>query len=400
MFALAQGLNNDVNDGNITLYGVWVPVQYTIIYQGDNRNYNMNDAFSYTQAQLNNPATVFPVVDKVDADYFTYQYYFTGWLYNGVKITEATPGEFVAARLADPSYDGVTTTFILTAEWTQKTKVVFDYGDNDPTGYGESYIWVEPNLMDVVLTDYHTQDLTVKDDDITVRYYFTDGWYIDSDCTTAYTKAHNPTGTTELRIYAKWVDKAKVTFSYGDDDLTDPTDTLWVIPGTTGLDIAITDYLSETTAKSKDGVVTAQYYFNGWKIDANGTLDSTATKITAVNGNTVVSVNWDTKHHITYSIGSNVNNPVIKVTINGIEVINCSTKGETNTTGVWAHPEDTVNIHAEATGMIGFFSWNNAHISVTGFNTVSDSSSSIGCTFDNDITPTAKGTTEIKLTRD
>ena len=295
LLAIAKRINGTADNetvGNIKIYGNWVPKIYAFIFDLGTNPYGLPAIDAMGSIAGYNPLDDTLLHNKVttkDGVSATNQYYFAGWYIDSALTTPYDPN----AELGD--VDSIT----LYAKWALKTKVTVDYGTNDPNGFADSTLWVKPGTTNVDISANVAVNVKAQDDVLSTRYYF-GGWCFTDGCTTSHSHQTVDFGTaTEVTVYAQWIQKAKVTFSYGDDDLTDPTDTLWVIPGTTGLDIAITDYLSETTAKSKDDIATAQYYFNGWKIDANGTLNSTATKITSVNGNTVVSVNWGTKRTIT-----------------------------------------------------------------------------------------------------
>lgn len=181
----AQVLNlTDVNNGEVTLYAVWKPIEYTITYEnsanGDYPTIN-GEEMRYTTI-VNNNQTTYTIENRTInlTEVTCTGYTFTNWKYNGGTVMNN------AISLPDnPLPESIT----ITGEWTP-TPYTVSYDTNDGFWHGG-----------FDLTDFTSYDITKSltlptRDNIYRDYYKFGGWEISGDCSKNGTTVYSlPAGT-------------------------------------------------------------------------------------------------------------------------------------------------------------------------------------------------------------
>ncbi len=353
LFALAQGLNGDINNGNITIYGQWVPMQYTIYYDGDRYSEYIMDSENYTEYYLANNTAAFLNFDPADSpNYLGRDHYFVGWEYNGELLpADVTNVNQFIAKYAN-NEEG-TISFVLTARWAPKAKVTFSYGANDPNKFtNPSPIWVLPGT-EVTFTDYLNQTMTGKDNDVLTQYYF-GGWQVSGNGTLNGTKV---TANGDVTVEPIWA--AKVLFKVNANLNAYPElfngivsdfkygTSYWFMSGT---DITLPDVTVNNNELDKE------HYFISWTTS----LASTGSTLD-LQTNTEITITWGEKYSITVKANAMHTTDVTKSCKWSLNIYlndstsaaksysaNRSSSGTLDT--IYVLPTDTVRMEGSVTG--------------------------------------------------
>ena len=212
------GWASGTKEGDIPVYGKFVPVSYTITYVGEGDEWNWESGYNKypTSFTIEEAVNELPYAINVKRD----NYDFVGWYFDE-ELTQSALGGWAEGR---------TTPVTLYAKWSLHEYVIeFNLNDelyNDPL-YGEKKSNVLANNSANI-----TDRFTIESGPITLAnpsrpgYQF-EGWYSNEDCTGDTVTIVNPgTGSTQAHsnvpVYAKWVIDTLYINYYDVDDTTTP----------------------------------------------------------------------------------------------------------------------------------------------------------------------------------
>lgn len=274
----AQVLNlTDINNGEVTLYAVWKPIEYTITYENSaNGAYPTinSEEMRYTTI-VNNNQTTYTIENRTInlTEVTCTGYTFTNWKYNGGTVMNNN------ISLPDnPLPESIT----ITGEWAP-TPYTVNYDTNDGFWHGG-----------FDLTDFTSYDITKSltlptRDNIYRDYYKFGGWEISGDCSKNGTTVYSlPAGTygnaTATAVWDPINYTLRVELSGG--ELPDGVN----IPSTYNNTTVMTLPIPSKTGYTFDGwtaVVDSGYADNG-----NFHVDDYTTKIENNFGNVTLTANF------------------------------------------------------------------------------------------------------------
>lgn len=288
--------NLKVYDNNIYVLATWLPVRYSVTFDGNGGTYNGKSSVqnTYTYGSGNTCPNI---------TFYRKGYTFNGFLiskngcYNnlsGAGYTACKPSAIGDLDQMVSISEENNSSFVLTADWT-KDKYSIQYVLNGGTSNSNP-------------TSY-TIDDTVKLQDVSRTGYKFGGWFRDSSFTNQITQiAQGSTGNQTL--YAKWVPYTySITYNKngGSGSMT----------GTTGCKYGTSYKLPKNAFTKKN------YTFTGWNTKADGTgtayANSASVKnLTSKNGGKVILyAQWKlTEYKITYYLNGGSNHPNNPATYN------------------------------------------------------------------------------------
>ena len=294
----------ETGEASITLYADWaeasLDITYMIEYQDCISTELIND--SPTSYGLSNPATLKAPTDG--------NLTFVGWYLDPeytIKINEIT------TNMGGYGLEDI----VLYGYFTSKPTYTITFQDNRSEAE-----FTDLNPIEVIeggttkVLDYNTSNLHPIIQTNTFPYYF-GGWYTTStyDEGTEFI-SDETTVTSDLTLYAKWLDKVVITTVAGDNAPAGYT----VTNGTTESKLyffpnaeSLAGYKVAGTNKSfvsGNNLITQQYYFNGWKANdqlLNGTTLTTEQINSAIsNGKLEVSGDWKSKVAVTLNLTGDI----------------------------------------------------------------------------------------------
>ena len=291
--ALPEGC---VAGSTLTLTAEWELINYTIKYQGIDKDGNTidwtmdDDIFTADDGSFSLPAITNPT-----------GYTHVGWRFGGKNITSLTLNECLAA--VKETTDGTITIQVLFESSDNTYEYSFNLGDvYDGLGYSNQ-MWPlgtnpedYPELIDqltgaIVGVDYETS--------IEHQWYFV-GWYTDADFTREYTENYEPTDAEKssktITLYAKWESKVSIKYTANNTSIY----TGLIKNGNTTLEYGKTywfkpDTITLPNVTANDSNNQQQYYFKGWTLNGETFAASNAGKSYELNVNTEINITWGTK---------------------------------------------------------------------------------------------------------
>lgn len=282
----------DTQGGTVTLYAVWEPIEYTIVYENSENNTHPKidgEEMPYTRI-VNGNRTTYTVEDRTIelADASCAGYTFDGWKYNSNAVEANT------IPLSDnPLPESIT----ISGSWTPVPYTV-NYDTNG--GYwGGGFD----------LTDYTSFDITKtlvlpNEQNIYRNYYKFGGWLISGDC--------NKNGTTVTSLSEGTYGNATATAVWNPINYTLRTD---LNGGTLPAGVNIPSAYNNTTVMTLPVPSKTGYTFDGWTAVAdsgyadNGNFPTGyVTKIENNFGNATLTANF-TINQYTISFETNGGTP-------------------------------------------------------------------------------------------
>ncbi len=282
----------DTQGGTVTLYAVWEPIEYTIVYENSENNTHPKidgEEMPYTRI-VNGNRTTYTVEDRTIelASASCAGYTFDGWKYNGNAVESNT-----VALSDNPLPESIT----ISGGWTPVPYTV-NYDTNG--GYwGGGFD----------LTDYTSFDITKtlvlpNEQNIYRNYYKFGGWLISGDC--------NKNGTTVTSLSAGTYGNATATAVWNPINYTLRTD---LNGGTLPAGVNIPSAYNNTTVMTLPVPSKTGYTFDGWTAVAdsgyadNGNFPTGyVTKIENNFGNATLTANF-TINQYTISFETNGGTP-------------------------------------------------------------------------------------------
>ena len=342
----------------LSLTAEWIPTQYTIKYQGIDKDGNpiawtMNDGvFTVVDSSFSLPTITPPT-----------GYSHTGWKFNGKNIIALTIEECLAAVDAESRTITVQVVF-------ETSDSIYTYNFNLGTAYiGLAYPtqnWSlgtypnstdHPELMKQITSDSNGVNYKTS----TEKEFYFEGWYTDAGFTRAYTENYEPTdeekASKTITLYAKWTQKFKVICKNGDvvegEYYVDPSNAVYPTlptPTLTGYTFAGWYYGETPVAtgrfveSTEAHTLTAEWTLNSYTITvtklSNATIKVNGTSV-ALNG--TVSVPYGSEVTVTVTFSKSTKSMNIK-DANKKSLVSTSNAGDHKFT----MPASNVTIEAES----------------------------------------------------
>lgn len=239
--------NMKANDKKIyystILYAKWTPVNYDITYNIDNFDNCESDGLQYdTSLFVNSYNCESNILLPIDLQRPGYK--FDGW-YTDPEFTNKIThiNSSTINSIGDITIYGL---------WTDPNSrmITFKYNSNSPVVgiFDSEELVVSSRVTSYILLNYNDNELVINSD----KYF--EGWYVDATCLTKFdVSIHINDSTTEINLYAKWLNKYTVKLS------------------SNGEIIESFNALEESKIPKPDDPTLEGYNFKGWYTDVNYT---------------------------------------------------------------------------------------------------------------------------------